>query len=127
MRRLSRRKDATPIRCVSGFDPRPSASHGEGDGSIVHPPVKSCLLTIAQLIGGILYLCPSLETGMALQCFRIENSPTHPVCGVHNVPLIEHQSSEYSVLSKFGDFPFFVCPVSGYVVLDSPPQKRSPD
>jgi hypothetical protein len=32
------------------------------------------------------------------------------------VPLIEHQSSENSVASLFGDFAFFVCPVSGYVV-----------
>jgi hypothetical protein len=49
------------------------------------------------------------------------------VCGVHNVPLMEHQSSEVPVLSKLGDFAFFVCPVSGYVVRDSAPERRSPE
>jgi hypothetical protein len=36
-----------------------------------------------------------------------------------------HQSVEYSVPSRFGDFAFFMCPVSGYVVRDSPLQKVS--
>ena len=61
---------------------------------------------------------------MAEPCFKM-NSP--PVCGIHNGPLIEHQSSENSLDSMLGDFAYFVCPVSGDVVRDSPPQKRSPD
>jgi hypothetical protein len=63
---------------------------------------------------------------MARPCFKIKDS-NPPVCGVHNVPLMQRQSSEDSVLSKLGDFAFFVCPVSGYVVRDSPPERRSPD
>jgi len=63
---------------------------------------------------------------MARPCFKKKGSDP-PVCGVHNVPLILRQSLEDSVLSKLGDFAFFVCPVSGYVVRDSPPQKRSRD
>jgi hypothetical protein len=59
---------------------------------------------------------------MAEPCFKINDS-NPPVCGVHHVALIQRQSSEDSVLSKFGDFAFFVCPVSGYVVRDSAPQK----
>jgi len=54
-------------------------------------------------------------------CFKKKDSDP-PVCGIHNVPLIEHQTSEDSVLSRFGDFAFFVCPVSGYVVPDSATQ-----
>ena len=63
---------------------------------------------------------------MAEPCFKMKNS-NPPVCGVHNVPLMERQSSEDSVLSKFGDFAFFVCPVSGYVVRDLAPQEGSTD
>jgi hypothetical protein len=63
---------------------------------------------------------------MAGPCFRkMDSSP--PVCGVHNVMLIQHHSSEDAVLSKFGDFIFYVCPVSGYVVGDSGAQSAFPD
>jgi len=61
---------------------------------------------------------------MAEPCFNKKDSEP-PVCGVHNVLLIKSQSSEDSVISKFGDFVFYVCPVSGYVVSDTPPQKES--
>jgi hypothetical protein len=50
-------------------------------------------------------------------CLRIKES-NPPVCGVHDVPLIQHQTSEDSVLSKLGDFAYLVCPVSRYVVRD---------
>jgi hypothetical protein len=63
---------------------------------------------------------------MAEPCFKKKDS-NPPVCGVHNVPLIQRQSSEDFVLSKLGDFAFFVCPASGYVVRDSAPPRRSPD
>jgi hypothetical protein len=63
---------------------------------------------------------------MAEPCFKKKDSDP-PVCGVHDVLLLEHHSSEDSVLSKFGDFVFHVCPVSGYVVRDSATQRRFPD
>ena len=63
---------------------------------------------------------------MAEPCFNLKNS-NPPACGVHNVPLIEQQSSENPKVSMFGDFTFFVCPVRGYVVNNSAPQRRSPD
>jgi hypothetical protein len=59
-------------------------------------------------------------------CFQ-KNDSNPPVCGVHNAPLIQHRSSEDPVLSKFGEFVFFVCPVSGFVVRDSSTQSRFPD
>jgi len=59
---------------------------------------------------------------MAEPCFKMKNS-NPPVCGVHNVPLIEHQTSGNPLVSMLGDFAYFVCPVSGYVVRDSAPQK----
>jgi len=55
---------------------------------------------------------------MAEPCFKKKDS-NPPVCGVHNVPLEEHQSSEALITSKLGDFTFLVCPVSGAVVNDS--------
>jgi hypothetical protein len=63
---------------------------------------------------------------MVEPCFKKEDSDP-PACGVRNVPLIRHQSYENSALSKFGDFAFFVCPVSGHVVRDSAPHRRSPE
>jgi hypothetical protein len=45
-------------------------------------------------------------------CFRIKES-NPPVCGVHNVPLVRHQSSEELAHSMLRDFAFFVCPESG--------------
>ena len=52
---------------------------------------------------------------MTSRCFRKKGSDP-PVCGVHGVPLVQRQSSEYSVSSRVGDFVFLVCPVSGQVV-----------
>ena len=63
---------------------------------------------------------------MVEPCFKKKDSEP-PVCGVHNVPLVQHQSSKYSELSMLGDFAFLVCPVSGLVVRDSASQKRPPD
>jgi hypothetical protein len=55
---------------------------------------------------------------MAEQCFiKIGSKP--PVCGVHNVGLLKRQSSEDSIASKFGDFSFLVCPVSGQILNDA--------
>jgi hypothetical protein len=46
---------------------------------------------------------------MAEPCFKMKNS-NPPVCGVHNVPLIEHQSSGDFVLSRFGGLRFLCLP-----------------
>lgn len=56
---------------------------------------------------------------MAEPCFIKKNSIPH-VCGVHNVPLVQHQSSEEPGTAGLGAFTFFVCPVSGTVVRDTP-------
>ena len=52
---------------------------------------------------------------MPARCFRKKDS-NPPFCGAHNVPLVQHRSSEHSVVSELGDFVFLVCPVSGQVV-----------
>jgi hypothetical protein len=52
-------------------------------------------------------------------CFVKENS-NPPRCGVHNLPLVQHHSSEDSRIVFFGDFTFYVCPVSNEVVSDPP-------
>jgi hypothetical protein len=50
-------------------------------------------------------------------CF-VKSGSKPPVCGVHNVRLVQRQSSEDSDASKFGRFAFSVCPVSGKVLND---------
>jgi hypothetical protein len=57
-------------------------------------------------------------------CF-VKNGQDAPICGVHNVPLVQHDSSEFPIASKFGDFVFFVCPVSGLVLNDSATNKQA--
>jgi hypothetical protein len=54
---------------------------------------------------------------MGLACYRMQNS-NPPHCGVHNVPLVQHWSSEDSRTAFFGIFTFYVCPVSQEVVQD---------
>jgi hypothetical protein len=60
---------------------------------------------------------------MPIQCFTKKGS-NPPVCGVHNVPLVEHLSTDDSITSGLGDFVFFVCPISGQVVGDSETPSR---
>jgi hypothetical protein len=55
---------------------------------------------------------------MPIQCFTKKGS-SPPVCGVHSVPLIEHESTDDSITSRFGDFIFLVCPISGQVIEDA--------
>jgi hypothetical protein len=59
------------------------------------------------------------EIGMADPCFTKKDSKP-PVCGVHNVPLVQRRTSEDSGTSGLGTFTFLVCPVSGAVVRDTP-------
>lgn len=54
---------------------------------------------------------------MAKPCF-VKQGADPPLCGVHNVALVEHQSLEFHFASKLGEFTFLVCPVSGLVVND---------
>jgi hypothetical protein len=56
---------------------------------------------------------------MAEPCFTKKDSKK-TVCGVHKVPLVKHQTSDHSDTSGLGTFTFFVCPVSGAVVRDTP-------
>jgi hypothetical protein len=55
---------------------------------------------------------------MPIQRFKKKGS-NPPVCSVHDVPLVEHRSSDDSATSGLGDFVFFVCPVSGQVIDDA--------
>ena len=54
---------------------------------------------------------------MVKPCF-IKKDSNPPVCGVHNVPLKPRESSREVATSRFGDFAFFACPVTGQVVND---------
>ena len=54
---------------------------------------------------------------MAEQCFRKKGS-NPPVCGVHNVPLVNKQLPAEFIASGYKGFTFFVCPVSGEVLND---------
>ena len=56
---------------------------------------------------------------MADPCFTKKDSEP-PACGVHSVPLVKRQTSDHSDTSGLGSFTFFVCPVSGAVVRDTP-------
>jgi hypothetical protein len=62
---------------------------------------------------------------MGPACSVKENS--NPLrCGVHNVLLVQRHSSEESRTAFFGNFTFYVCPVSNAVVSDAPPTKKTP-
>ena len=54
---------------------------------------------------------------MGPQCFRKKDSKP-PVCGVHDVPLVQRSSSDDPQTLFLGNFNFLVCPVSGRVVSD---------
>jgi hypothetical protein len=58
---------------------------------------------------------------MAERCMARKGSDP-PVCDVHNERLKQHQSSENVSTSRFGEFSFLVCPVSGQVI--DVPEKR---
>jgi hypothetical protein len=54
---------------------------------------------------------------MTRACFKKKGS-NPPMCGVHNVPLIQQRSFDDSASAGIGDFTFLVCPVSSAVVND---------
>jgi len=58
---------------------------------------------------------------MAKPCY-LKKGSNPPVCGVHNVPLEPHESSEDMDTQRFGEFAFLKCPVSGAVVNDEASQ-----
>jgi hypothetical protein len=51
------------------------------------------------------------------QCYKKEDS-NPPICGVHNVQLIQKQAHEDLSISGLGIFTFLVCPKSGEVVRE---------
>jgi hypothetical protein len=51
-----------------------------------------------------------------------EGGSNPPVCGVHNVKLIERQTSGEGITTGVGNFKFLVCPVSGKVLNDETSQ-----
>jgi len=58
---------------------------------------------------------------MAEQCFRKKGS-NPPVCGVHNVLLVQKQLSHELFAAGYKGFAFFICPVSGAVLNDEAAQ-----
>ena len=54
---------------------------------------------------------------MAKQCFKKKDS-NPPVCGVHNVPLVNKQLPDELIAAGYQGFTFLVCPVSGEVLND---------
>jgi hypothetical protein len=61
---------------------------------------------------------------MAERCF-VKGDSKPLVCGVHGVGLVFHPSSDYQLASKFGDFTFISCPVTGQVLNDPPTQRKA--
>jgi hypothetical protein len=57
------------------------------------------------------------EGGMMAPCFRKLNS-NPPVCGVHNVALVQRNLSIDWNAPRLGQLTAYVCPVSGQVVPD---------
>jgi hypothetical protein len=55
---------------------------------------------------------------MAKSCF-IKKDSNPPVCGVHNVRLVQHQTSSEQIMGGVGNFTFLVCPVSKQVIEDA--------
>ena len=55
---------------------------------------------------------------MAEKCFRKKDS-NPPVCGIHDVRLIEGESDIDSLAPYLGRITCLKCPISGMVVLDS--------
>ena len=60
---------------------------------------------------------------MADPCF-IKKDSNPMACGVHDVSLVEHLSSEELGTAGLGAFTFFVCPVSGAVVRETPVRSK---
>jgi hypothetical protein len=52
---------------------------------------------------------------MAEHCF-VKSGSNPPVCDVHNVLLVQHQTAREGHPGGVGLFAFLVCPVSGKVV-----------
>jgi hypothetical protein len=55
------------------------------------------------------------ERGMAVPCFRKEKSHP-PVCGIHNVALVQRRFPIDGNAPQLGYITGYVCPVSGQVV-----------
>jgi hypothetical protein len=47
-----------------------------------------------------------------------------PICGVHNVPLVERQTSRDIDVGPVGDFTYLVCPMSDQVPNDAAPNSN---
>ena len=54
---------------------------------------------------------------MAEPCFKKKDS-NPPVCGVHNLPLVERQLPDELIAAEYKAFTFFVCPVSEAALKD---------
>jgi hypothetical protein len=52
---------------------------------------------------------------MTKQCY-VKKGLNQPVCGLHEVPLVEQETADNPTASVFGDFAYFICPVTKQVV-----------
>jgi hypothetical protein len=69
------------------------------------------------LLGIAEFNIPFRGSGMGEPCFIKKNSNPY-VCGIHNVRLVEHQSTDDLAASRFDEFTYLVCPKSGQVLND---------
>jgi hypothetical protein len=55
---------------------------------------------------------------MERRCFKKRDPNSLPICGVHNVPLIEKKLPNELIAAGYRAFTFLVCPVSQEVLDD---------
>ena len=55
---------------------------------------------------------------MTRHCYKKQDSDSPPVCGIHNVPLVEKMLPDQMIMQGYKPFTFLVCPVSEEVIND---------
>jgi hypothetical protein len=55
---------------------------------------------------------------MTTHCFKSKDSRSQPICGIHNVPLIEKTLPSELIAAGYKTFTFLVCPVTEEVIDD---------
>lgn len=61
---------------------------------------------------------------MTQRCF-VKRGKGPPVCGVHNVPLVEHQTAKEAIPGWVGNITFLKCPLSDQVPENPEDQSNS--
>jgi hypothetical protein len=114
---------AQPALSVAWKQPFPSSQRRADPCFVAHVFRKwrnrslSLVPCVADTADGQTVSCtyPNQEIGMAEPCYMIKDT-NPPLCGVHNVPLVQRPNSDDLPTSGFGNFTFLMCPVSDHVV-----------